>query len=474
MVRVDESTAVSRSRRQPVPQLASGDPGGIERPPITRRGFLQALGGAALATGAATLVGGCGREAPNLILDRRVRIGWVSPLTGARSADGESDNFNLNGIREYFADGLVIDGSRYGVDILVKDSQSNKERATQVTEDLINYHKVELVLTMGGGSETVLPVSDACEKLGVPCLSTIGAWNNWVFARDHSLDQPFKWTYHFFWGHRENVSVFIDMWKTQDSNSVVAGLWPDDAGGNEAADPKTGYPSKLIPAGYKVIDPGRYENQNNSLTPDFTTVVDKITKADPRPDILTGNPLAPDFNEIWTRLHEAKFVPPFVTIARAVQLPRNIEALKPSGDGISTSITWHPTFPFRSSLTGITTKQLADDYVERTGRQLTYHNLGLGHAIWEITVDVLRRAGGTGDREAVVDAMSRTKIDTIAGRVDFTNPDRPHHNVSVLPLLGGQWRANDGDTRFDLVIVSNRQLPEIPLMGELQPLRRRF
>ncbi|HKE98664.1 MAG TPA: ABC transporter substrate-binding protein [Actinomycetes bacterium] len=444
------------------------------QPPLTRRGFLQVLGGTALATGAATLASGCSRpEAPSLMLDRRIRIGWVSPLTGSRSADGESDNFNLNLIRRYLERGLAIGGSRYGIDVVVKDSQSAEERAIQVTEDLIDFDRVELVLTMGGGSETVLPVSSTCERRGVPCLSTIGAWNNWVLARDHTFDQPFHWTYHFFWGHRENVSVFIDMWNEMDSNKVVAGLWPDDAGGKEAANRETGYPSKLIPAGYTVVDPGRYENQNNSLAPDFTKLVATITKARPEPDILTGNPLAPDFNEIWTKLNELKWVPPFVTIARGVQLPRNIEALKPTGDGISTSITWHPTFPFRSSLNGMTCKQLAEAYTEQTGRQLTYHNLGLGHAIWEVAIDVLRRAGGSEDREAVVDAMSRTKIDTIGGRIDFTNPARPHHNVSVLPLLGGQWKEGDGHT-FDLVIVSNKQLPQIPLTGEFERMRPRF
>ncbi|HKE98482.1 MAG TPA: ABC transporter substrate-binding protein [Actinomycetes bacterium] len=473
MARDQESTNQSGSAHPPVPPAAQADRGVPPPSPLTRRGFLQALGGTALAGGAATLVGGCGKpQAPNLALDRRIKIGYVLPLTGAQGAFAEAENFNINKIREVLKNGLVIGKDHYGIDIIVKDSQTNEDRAATVARDLLDYDKVDLMLTLDDFVGTSIPTTNLCEQRGVPCMSTLGSWNTYVKQRGHSLDppQPFQWTYHYYWGHPDTVEVFVDLWKPLQTNKVVVGLWPDDAPGNEAADPKTGYPPGLKRAGYKLVDPGRYENQNNSRAPDFRPLVDQIVKADP--DLLTGAPLAVDFIDIWRQLADKHAIPPYVTMTRACNFPRQVEAYTPSADGISTSITWHPSFPFESSLTGQTAQHYADAYIEETGRQPTF-TLGYGHSLWEVILDVLKRAGGAGDRDAVVEAMRTTKLDTLAGPVDFTNPTNPHPNIARMGLVAGQWKASDGeDYRFDLVVITNRLLPQVPVTGELTPIRQ--
>src|SRR5262245_54509793 len=123
MARDQESTNQSGSAHPPVPPAAQADRGVPPPSPLTRRGFLQALGGTALAGGAATLVGGCGKpQAPNLALDRRIKIGYVLPLTGAQGAFAEAENFNINKVREVLKNGLVIGKDHYGIDVIVKDS----------------------------------------------------------------------------------------------------------------------------------------------------------------------------------------------------------------------------------------------------------------------------------------------------------------------------------------------------------------
>ncbi|HKE98205.1 MAG TPA: ABC transporter substrate-binding protein [Actinomycetes bacterium] len=464
MTRVEGLTSTPKPARggsQPPPGASTG---------VTRRNFLQVVGGTALATGAATLLGACSRpEAPNVQFDRHIRIGYVVPLTGAQGSFAEGETYTLNKIRTALRDGLVIDGDRYGVDIVVKDSQTAEGRAAQVAGDLIDYHKVDMVLVMSDFVGTLIPTADLCEQRGVPCLSTVGSWNTYVKQRGHTLEQPFKWTYHFYWGHPEAVRVFMDMWQGLDTNRVVAGLWPDDAPGKEAADPTTGYPGALRRNHYNVVDLGRYENQNNTRLPDFTKLIKQI--ADTKADILTGNPLGGDFIEMWKQLADKRAIPPYVTISRAANFARQVEAYTPSADGISTSTAWHASFPFRSSLTGVTAKQYSDAYTEDTGRQPLF-TLGFGHALWEVAIDVLKRAGGAGNREAVVEAIKKTKLDTILGTVDFTNPDNPHPNIARMPLVGAQWKAGDGEQfKFELVIVSNRMLPQVPVTGEFTPIR---
>ncbi|HKE98255.1 MAG TPA: ABC transporter substrate-binding protein [Actinomycetes bacterium] len=465
MTRVQASTSE-------LPLPASGaDAGTRPRAPITRRRFLQTVGGAAAATGAAAAFAACSQpEAPNLALDRRIKVGYVGPLTGAQTASGEADNYNLNMLREVLKNGLVAGGTRYGVDIVVKDSQSNEDRATQVANDLIDYDKVQMMTAMSDSSSTVIPTATVCEQRGVPCLSSVTSWNSYVGARDHAPNQPFQWTFHYYWGFEQAVSVFMDIWSQVRTNRTVVALWPDDKTGNEAADPKTGYPMYLRKAGYKLVDLGRYENQNNSRSPDFAPLITKTAAA--KADIMTGNPLAVDFIEIWRQMADRKITPPYVTLSRAVNHARQVEALSPSADGITSGLAWHSSFPFKSSLTGATSKEYADRYIEATGRQPTF-NLGYGHSLWEVLIDVLKRAGG-GDRQALADAIGKTKLDTIVGRVDFTSPNNPSRSIAVMPLVGSQWRTSDGEGfRFDQVIISNKLLPEVPITGELVPIRLR-
>ena len=85
------------------------------------------------------------------------------------------------------------------IEIVVKDSQTNSNRAAEVAADLILKDKVALMV-VGAAPETDNPVADQCELNEVPCVSTVSPWQPWFFARGGKPDKPFKWTYHYFWG----------------------------------------------------------------------------------------------------------------------------------------------------------------------------------------------------------------------------------------------------------------------------------
>ena len=73
---------------------------------------------------------------------RPVKIGMVSPETGPIAAFGEADQFVLAGVRKALGDGIAIAGEKHPVEIIYKDSQSNPNRAAEVTAQLINNDKV--------------------------------------------------------------------------------------------------------------------------------------------------------------------------------------------------------------------------------------------------------------------------------------------------------------------------------------------
>ena len=130
---------------------------------------------------------------------------------------------------------------------------------------------------------------------------------------------------------------------------------------------------------------------------------------------------------------------------------------------------WTPTHPFSSSLTGVDAQALADEYTEATGKQWTQF-VGFVHALLEVCLDSVARAGST-DKQALIDAIAATNLDTIVGPVTFAREGLPK-NVSPTPLVGGQWQQQDAGAPFpfELLVVNNTQATEIPVGGTMVPL----
>ena len=88
-----------------------------------------------------------------------LKIGYVSPQTGPLAAFGESDAFVLEQVRAQVEGGIQLNGKTYDVEIIVKDSQSNPNRAAEVASDLILSDEVDILVT-AHTPETANPVSD--------------------------------------------------------------------------------------------------------------------------------------------------------------------------------------------------------------------------------------------------------------------------------------------------------------------------
>src|SRR6185437_8815856 len=106
----------------------------------------------------------------------------VSPQTGPIAAFGEADQFVLSGVRKALGEGIVIAGEPHLVEIIYKDSQSNPNRASEVTAQLINKDKVDIMVG-SSTSDTAVPVADQCELAGVPCVTSDDPWQTWFFSR---------------------------------------------------------------------------------------------------------------------------------------------------------------------------------------------------------------------------------------------------------------------------------------------------
>lgn len=422
---------------------------------FTRRTFLQTTGAAALGAAAAS-----GIARPVLAAPATIKLGYVTPQTGPLAPFAEADNFVIGQMKALLKGGIKIGATTHPVEILVRDSQSKPNRAAEVATQLILNDKVNLML-VASTPETTNPVSDQCELNELPCISTVAPWQPWFFTRGGKPDKGFEWTYHFFWGLEDIIGVFTDMWGGLKTNKKVGAIWPNDGDGNAWGDAKLGFPPVLKKQGYTIVDPGRYQN----LTDDFTAQITAFKKEGV--DIVTGVPIPPDFTTFWKQSIQQGFKPKAASIGKALLFPVAVEALGDNGAGLSTEVWWTPNHPFKSSLSGQSSGELAAAFEKGTGKQWT-QPIGFAHALFEVAADTLKRSQNPAKAAAVRDALKATNLDTIVGKVKWGGGG-PFKNVSKTPLVGGQWRRG-GKHKYDLVVVSNKSAPNIPAQGKIEPI----
>ena len=432
---------------------------------LTRRCFMKtsAASGATFAVGAVL--------APAVHAQARtIKLGYVSPQTGPLAPFAEADNFILGNFRETVKDGITVGKTKHPVEVIVKDSQSNPNRAADVAKELIVRDKVDLML-VASTPETTNPVSTQCEIDEVACISTVAPWQPWFVGRQANPAggppawKPFNYSYHFFWGLEDIIAVFTNMWGQVQTNKSVGGLFPNDGDGNAWGDKQIGFPPVLEKGGYKLTDPGRYQN----LTDNFSAQIAAFKKASC--EIVTGVVIPPDFTTFWKQALQQGFKPKVASVGKALLFPVAVEALGKDGNNLSSEVWWSPNHPFKSSLNGLTAQALADAYTAASKKQWT-QPVGFVHALFEVAVDALKRTAQVGDSKATIAAIAATNLDTVVGKVAWNGANLPPFatkNVAKTPLVGGQWRIKDGN-KYDIVITDNTTAPAIPVAGKMEAI----
>ena len=387
-----------------------------------------------------------------------IKIGFVSPQTGPLAAFAEPDKFTIDVVKKATAGGITIGGKKYAVEIVYKDSQSNPNKAASAASELILRDRVDLIVAAATPA-TTNPVADQCELNGVPCITNDTPWQPHFFGRKGDPKKGFNWTYHFFWGLEDVIGSYMNLWSSIPTNKVVGALYPNDEDGNAWGDAKIGFPPVLASKGFKLIDRGRYQSPAN----DFSSFINEFKKNNV--EIVTGVIPPPDFANFWNQAGQMGFKPKIVTVAKATEFPAAVQAFGDRAEGLTFEVWWSPSHPYKSSLTGQSAKQIADDFTAATGKQWTMP-VGFKHSLFEVAIDVLKRSSAK-TPEAIRDAIKATNLTTTTGPVNFQTGPVP--NISKTPLVSGQWRkAGKG---LDLQIVENSQAKGIATQSKLMPIK---
>lgn len=415
---------------------------------ITRRVFTKSMAASALALGLS-------RQA--LAVGEPVRIGVVAPLTGPLALFTEHLDFVLDQIKKQYGGQLDVNGAARPLEIIVKDSQSNPSRASEVASELILSDKVN-IMTSFGTPETANPVSDQCELNGVPSVSTDTPLESWFFGRGGDPTKGFDWSFNFFLNVPDLVTTYMGIWNKVPGNGKKIGfLFANDNDGNAFAGLM---PKPLNAAGYSIIDPGRFDlpasNYNAQITAFKAQQADGVVMSLPPPEIAA----------FWNESAQQGFQPRFMTPGKGGEFPPGIYPFKDRGTNLSIEVWWDRTYPFKSSLNGQSCAELADAY-EAASKQQASMALGFTHALFEIAIGALKGAPNIDDPGSVRDALRDIAHQTVVGPINFKKGPLP--NCWNTPLVGGQWRPGK-KWPMELVVVDNAASPTIPVSGSVEAI----
>jgi branched-chain amino acid transport system substrate-binding protein len=395
-----------------------------------------------------------------------IKIGYVSPITGATSGFGEPDSYVIGLARKAFQSGLSIGGTNYSVEIITRDSQSTPAVSSQVANDLISGQKVDLMLTTST-PETVNGVSAACEAAGVPCVSTVVPWQAWYLGLGGKVGQSttFKYIFHYCFGVEQFFNAYTHLWPQVPTNKKVGVMYPNDADGNAI---RQALAPALMAAGYTIVDPGPYEDGTN----DYSAQIARFIREDCQ--IFNTFPIPPDFATFWNQAKQQGYTKhvKIGQIAKTGLFPSQVTALGAIGNGLASGVYWAPTWPYKSTLTGVTCKQLGDGYETASGKQWN-QQLGASLSLFDVAAAVLKASGDPKNKTKVAGTMKTLAVDTIVGHLDWNKPPSfagaPIPNVQTTPIIGGQWKQGVSKWPIDFVICENSSDPNVPVASTLQP-----
>jgi branched-chain amino acid transport system substrate-binding protein len=443
---------------------------------VSRRSLLKGIGYGAVAAGAGSALAACstGIKGASSTSTKNITIGWVHPLTGDLAGFGHADGFVIKKIMATspFKNGFKVGGKTYNVTIKSYDSQSSVTRAGNLARTAILNDNVDMLFA-SSTPETVNAVATQAESLGTPLICSNIPWESWylnLFPKGNptKATEKAKYVTMYFLGAEHLAACFIPMWNRIHSqlhtDKVVAAAFPNDPDGDAF---RQVFPPIVEGAGYKF--------DMSSAYPDGTTNYSSMIsafKAD-RADFFTNVPEPPDFAAMWKQSLQQGFRPKLATVAKVLLFPTDAYAMGSEVYNVATDTWWVPTLPWKSTLSGETCQQMANEF-EASGYGQWNANIS-NYSLFESAYAAFKTVSDPHDKEEVADAIHNVNIDALAGPLNFTGngggwikPFGPAPGVAITPPAGVQWQKG---TKYPLEcqVVDNTLQPNAKITADLLP-----
>ena len=321
-------------------------------------------------------------------------LGWPLGVSFQRLLDAAVESYNKKG-------GLVINGEKYLIDIILYDSKMNPEIARAAVERLVHQDKVKFIL----GEETVdawLPVTEANKVLAVvmtPSPAILAPKYKYVFQAGMVHTQaPSMWGW--FTKHNPGIKYFFTAGPDNMIGHALAGL--------------TKRLSEIF--GVKQIGSTFYPPN----TTDFSSIALKIKRSIPDMFTTAGGGVIQD-SLLYKSLHETgysgqlfTFVPvPVQTMAKIISL-KMVEGLVAAVD------------PLQSDDPTPAARELKEAYIKKYGTWDYPHTPHFD--TWYCLINGLEKAQSIDPTKVAAVIGSGMKFDSLSGpsmmipRPDMGNP----------------------------------------------------
>lgn len=454
---------------------------------MDRRTLLKMFGAGAIGLGAASGLAACSNTTTGTVAGSttgstsktkgtpaaaatggQILIGYITPKTGPLAPFSQSDSYVISKIRatSAYKTGITVGGKKYSIKIVEMDSQSTSNRAAQVTQQLAQSTKADLILT-ANAPETTNPVATACQQYHVPSVATVCPWESWYVGLGGNPGNPtttFQYCTLFFFGMKEFAGTFLPMWeriqKQTGAPKVFAGAYPNDADGNAF---RQGFPPFAEKLGYRFVTGGAYtDGQSN-----YSSMINKFKATTCA--FFSNAPLPPTFNTFWKQAITQGYKPKLATVAKVLLFPSTVTALGSLATNIATDAWWTPFSPYKSSLSGETCKSLAKGWQDTSGKEW-WQSLGSCYSLFEVAVEGFKAVTTPHDHAQVAAALHKVSYTGMSGPLDFGSGPAP--GVGIVLPVGVQWRKGKtllGKTfPYEPFVVDNSLNKHVPITGDLE------
>jgi len=338
------------------------------------------------------------------VLAAEIKIGAPLALTGSLADEAKKQDVVWKMWLEKVnaAGGIDVGGTKYKVQLVQYDYQSDGQRAAQLAEKLITDDKVDFLLSPFGSGHTKI-VANIAERYQTP-----------IIACAASSESVFDQTQKYLFGTLSpNIGLFSPMVRyfleKMPQLKRIAVLGRDDVFPKSTAQ---GIAAAAKAAGLNVV----YEQLYAVGTMDHSASLSAIKAANPDWIYVTG--YTQDLILARKQMQDLGVKAPIITMLAGPAYKEYIDGLGDLANGVTSSSWWHQATAYKGGGVWPSTESFYKEFVAREKSDPDYVHASCAAAV-VVLQDAIERAGST-DKAKVRDAIAATNISTFYGPVKFS------------------------------------------------------
>ena len=369
-----------------------------------------------------------------------IKIGVVIPLSGGPFAEaGEESRLGfLMAEKEINESGGILGRQ---IQLIIEDDQSKPETGIAACTRLITQEHV--VALLGGYSSTITYAQMNAIQSYEPLMVWEGASSTKV---EHEFGNR-RWFFHMHpWDYHRQSTVVDFLTSIEPRPKTIALTYEDGIYGTTSADYFRKYATE---AGFQIV----LDEPHKSGSADFTSLFTKAKNKNP--DIFYSVSYAGDYIIQIKQAREIGFSPKAFVIV-APLFPNYVNSLGETGDNIVGVNPWAPTLKIEG---------LAD-WMKRfqalhPEKQSFEYWLPLSYSSLMAVAEAIRMAGST-DKEAMIAALEKMKLNTPFGLLEFNESEEGGLHQAFTNLVMVQWQNLQPVVVYPKAVAGNKLVYPIP------------